>query len=282
MQGLVIHTRPVAPDKDASIVIENDGAFDTFSLGKGQTVTIVPDLQTRYCVGWHDIASHQNHPCENQTVVDAKYENCFVCRKKTDFNPAFYNTTALSSKQAEYNDAPHSVYVAYFGGGLAKAGITSDSRGLQRLYEQGALLYAVVDSCPNATVAHNIEDRLIRTGLKNSVTKKQKADAFLRPIDVAREQDSFKKVLENIDYGDLKICSNLDQFFYGDYIEKPVLDLGANPISGHVVAVVGRYLVLENNDLFYGYWLSNLSGYRTSFSDELLLIDHQPLQASLF
>ena len=44
------------------------------------------------------------------------------------FNPAFYNTTQISQKQAIYNERPHSVCIAYFGNGLAKEGIMSVAR----------------------------------------------------------------------------------------------------------------------------------------------------------
>jgi hypothetical protein len=270
------------PDQHARIVLQTDDSFENYTLTSGLPLTIMPDFETRYCVGWHDIATHTKHPCDTQAIVDTKYESCFACRKKTDFNPAFYNTSTLSAKQADYNNAPHSVYVAYFGGGLAKAGITSDSRGLQRIYEQGALLYAVVASCPDATVAHNLEDRLIQSGLKNSVTKKQKSDALLRPFDVTHEQDRFQKILARLDYADADIHANLNHFFYDNYPKEPVVALGDNPISGYVIGVVGRYLILENNSVLYGYWLSKLSGYYASFDNKVQPIDHQPIQASLF
>ncbi len=80
------------------------------------------------------------------------------------------------------------MYVAYFGNNLAKAGIMSDSRGRERLYEQGAILYAIIGSFPNATVAHNLENRLIQKGLKNSITKKQKSTVFEKDVNIAEEK----------------------------------------------------------------------------------------------
>ncbi len=280
MNGLIIIARPITKQADSYLFIDDAGTLDKLVLENGKTITISVDKSTKYCVGWYDIESHTNHLCESRAVVDAKYESCFACRKKTDFNPAFYNTSDISTKQAQYNDAPHSVYVAYFGNGLAKAGIMSDSRGLERLYEQGALLYSIVASCPNATAAHNIENKLIQKGLKNSITKKQKSDALSKVFDVSSECQIFKRILSDIGYADNKIVVNLDIFFFGEYPKAPVQELGDHPISGQIKGVVGRYLILENNERLYGYWLPNLCGYEASFSDKVDLIKREPQQIS--
>lgn len=280
MNNLVIIARPITEQADPYLLIDDSGTLDKLSLENGKAITISVDKAIKYCVGWYDIESHTNHLCESQAVVDTKYESCFACRKKTDFNPAFYNTSDISAKQAQYNNAPHSVYVAYFGNGLAKAGIMSDSRGLERLYEQGALLYSIVASCPNATTAHNMENKLIQKGLKNSITKKQKSDALSKVFDASSEGQIFKSILSDIGYADNKSVSNIDMFFFGEYPKASVQEFGDYSISGQVRGAVGRYLILENNERLYGYWLTNLCGYKASFSDKIDLIQREPQQIS--
>lgn len=280
MNGLVIIARPISKQVDPYLLIDNDGAQDKFFLEKDKTITLSVDKNTKYCVGWYDIESHTNHLCESRAIVDAKYESCFTCRKKTDFNPAFYNTSDISAKQAQYNNAPHSVYVAYFGNSLAKAGIMSNSRGLERLYEQGALLYSIIASCPDATTAHNAESKLIQKGLKNSITKKQKSDALSKVFDGNSERQTFEKILSDIGCTDNTIVSNIDMFFFGEYPKAPVQEFGDHSVSGQVRGVVGRYLILENNERLYGYWLTNLCGYKASFSDTVDLIQREPQQIS--
>ena len=274
MNNLVIIARPISKQVSPYLLIDNDGALDTFSLKKGQAITIEIDARTKYCTGWYDIASHTNHLCETHAVVEAKYECCFACRQKTDFNPAFYNASAVSAKQAEYNDAPHSVYAAYFGGELAKAGIMSDSRGHERLREQGALMYAVIASCPTAAAAHAIEKQLIQKGLRNSVTKRQKGEALAGAFNHDSETRAFKDILSKLGHGNLPIISNLDLFFFGKYPNRAIQTYGTHdPVSGYISGVIGQYLILENNDQLYGYWLPNLYGYKVLCSSEVHTLD---------
>jgi hypothetical protein len=280
--GVVIVSRPITPTTFAYLLLENDKSLSKYELSKDLPISFTVDTTTKYCTGWYDISSHQNHACDNHNQVDSSYDSCFACRKKTDFNPAFYNTTQISQKQATYNDQPHSVYVAYFGNSLAKAGIMSDSRGLERLYEQGAMLYVVIGSYPNATVAHNLEDRLIKKGMKNSVTKKQKSFAFEKAINIADEKSVFMSMLNELGYGDAHVVSNLDMFFFGSYPQQPIEPFGSNIVSGYVAGIIGSYLVLRNNDRFYGIWLADMLGYKIEVGSGIINIDRKPQQTSLF
>lgn len=284
MPNLVITTRPLTPSSDAYLLLENDNrTLDKYTLENGASIHIkILDPSHKRCVGWYDVKNHTNHVCENSSAVDRKYDSCFECRKKTGFNPAFYNTSELSEVQAEYNSKPHSTYVAYLGHGLAKAGIMSDSRGLARIYEQGALFYCIVGSFKDADEAHNIESKLIAAGLRNSVTKRQKEKVFTSPIDHDHEHKQFSTILKGLDLSDKKIVSNVDHFFFGAYAQKAITPLGDNPISGTVRGIVGRYLVLDNNNQLYGFWLGNLSGFEIDIEEKVINIESKPQQASLF
>lgn len=283
MEGIVIISRPILGDQPGFLVIETNDKIVKFPLAKDELISFeINDPAAKHCVGWYDITTHENHICESKALVDEKYESCYACRQKTGFNPAFYNTSEISDVQKTYNDSPHSVYISYFGNGLAKAGIMSDSRGLERIYEQGALLYAIVKNCSSANEARKIEEVLIGGGLRNSVTKKQKEVALTEPLNIEKETAKFEETLKAFELAkDLKIISCLDDYFYSEYIDDhitPSNDL----LSGKIVGQVGRYLVVKNKERYYGYWLPNLSGYAVKISKEVSEIAAEPLQASLF
>lgn len=274
--------RPIDGQTPAQLVLQRGDARHSIDLAANRPITITPDTTTKHCTGWYDIETHTGHTCPDSAIVDTRHQQCYACRQRTDFNPAFYNTTDISAKQAAYNNSPHSVYVAYFGGSLAKAGISADSRGLRRLREQGALLYAVIDSFPSADVAHYHEDQLIATGLRNSVNKRQKAKVFESPINQQHETTVFQSLLDERDIGQHVIIDQLDDFYYGAYNDQPVTPIDNHPISGTVQAIVGRYLVLDNNDRLYGIWLDTLLGYHLTIDDDITSIAAPPQQASLF
>lgn len=284
MANVVITSRPITGSEDAFLLLENEHrSLEKYMLKQNDQIFInIVKPEEKRCIGWYDIATHTNHVCDASQNVGAKYESCFGCRQNTGFNPAFYNTPDISDVQEEYNSKAHSVYIAYFGGGLAKAGIMSDSRGLARLYEQGALLYHLVGSFENAATAHEEEKTLIQAGLKNSITKRQKAKILEKPFDLEYEQKCFSKILHTVHISNAGIVSNVDHFFFGHYPHQEIQPIGNNPISGIIKGIIGRYLILENNDRLYGYWLSELSGYCVNIKKVLEEIESTPTQASLF
>lgn len=284
MSKKVITSRPISENSVGYLVLEDENRkFSKFLLSKDMPLTIsIDNPEVRRCTGWYDILTHTHHPCEKNCVVDSRYDACYECRQKTDFNPAFYNTTNISTAQTKYNEQPHSVYIAYFGGGIAKSGMTADSRGLQRLYEQGALLYYLVGSFDDATKAHNVEDKLIHEGLLNSVTKRQKERILTNTMDIDREEQSFSKILNELGYNKANIVCNLEHFFYGQRPTEQIIAIGDRPISGQVRGIIGRYLVLQNNGALYGFWLSKLHGYSIEITDEIQDIKPEPQQISLF
>ncbi|MDB5179301.1 MAG: hypothetical protein JWN01_1244 [Patescibacteria group bacterium] len=285
MRGVTITSRPIRDDTPPFLLVQDaEDRLQRVVLEPGEPLTISYALADgKRCVGWYDISTHKNHICDGKRTVDIKFDSCFECRKLTGFNPAFYNTDTISDVQAAYNRQPHSVYIAYFGNGLAKAGIMSDSRGLERLYEQGALLYVILGSFANATAARDLEAALIGKGMRNSVTKKQKEAALRSPFDIALESRSFDSVLRGLGTSeDHKIVSNMDHFFFGAYRHDQITPIAGGVISGTITGAVGRYLVLENQGRLYGYWLNGLSGYTVTLDRVLQPIQEKPLQSSLF
>lgn len=259
------------------------GQLQRYELDQGSPITIItqnPD--TKFCTGWYDIQAHENHPCEDGREVGAKYDSCFACRTKTGFNPAFYHAESISDTQAAYNKQPHSVYVAYFGDGLCKAGIMSDSRGLERVYEQGALLYVNLGSFGDAYAARELEAELIQRGLRNSVSKKQKERVFYCILDPEQAINEFAQLLASFDLPNKDIVSNVGHFFFGNHPRRSVIPISDQPTSGNITGLVGRFLIVENGGRLYGQWLDHLFGYAVNIENQLVPFTHEPEQVSLF
>lgn len=287
MPRVLIAVKPITENKNATLIFD-DGqcVLSSDELQKDQAVTIrIRNSEKRYCQGWYDIETHQNFPCENASIVDAKFGSCYVCRSRTDFNPGFYNSANISPKQAAYNARPHTVYIAYFGNELYKAGILSQSRGLDRIYEQGALYYAIVEQSKDAYDAHALEERLIKQGLRNSVTKSQKQTSYesLCRLDDVLSTRALKNKLASVGLAsDLQVNTTIDTFFFGHRPVEPITTVEDSQVSGIMKGIVGNYLVVENHDRLFGIWLSKLLGYETEISEELVRIEAEPTQSSLF
>lgn len=119
-------------------------------------------LPRRFCTGWFDLATSESHACDLgvELLPDSKDDDCPACREKTGFNPAFYNASAVSPQQRAYNLTPHYVYMAWFSPEHLKVGISSETRGIERLLEQGARCAAVIARFPNADEARSLEAHL--------------------------------------------------------------------------------------------------------------------------
>lgn len=282
MTGILISIRSIGPEQLGELVLKSGTERQLYALPLGKTLTIAVDSTIKYCIGWYDILTHAGFTCEDSAIIDPKREQCYKCHKRTAFNPAFYNSNQISDQQAAYNDQPHQLYVAYFGNGLAKAGISSLSRGDKRLREQGALLYAVIDDFPSANIARYHEASLIKNGLLNSVTKRQKATQLAQVIDLDSELARFNQMLTSLGYGKLEIISQVDSYFYGSYPQQAITPRFEQPISGQVRGLVGRYLVLSNQTRLYGTWLDTLRGYQLIITDTITPIETTPDQLSLF
>ena len=96
-------------------------------------------LPTRRCVGRFDLASYTKEVCplNVELLPDAKDTMCPACQEATGFNPSFYYADFISAQQRAYNLTPHFTYLAYFSPKHVKAGISSETRGIERLLAAG-------------------------------------------------------------------------------------------------------------------------------------------------
>src|SRR5690606_9718124 len=120
------------------------------------------DPTKRYCVGWHDLATGESHPCPENAATDKKYETCPACQRRTGFNPAFYHADKVSVKQEARNAEPHHLYLAYMGENYIKVGISWGKRGIKRLLDQGARAGLILETFPTALIARQYEAKIAR------------------------------------------------------------------------------------------------------------------------
>lgn len=119
-------------------------------------------LPKRYCVGRFDLLTHEREVCplRIELLPQEKDDMCPACKEATGFNPSFYYAETVSPQQRAYNQTPHYVYLAYFSDRHIKAGISSETRGIGRLLEQGARAARIVGRFPNADEARALEAAL--------------------------------------------------------------------------------------------------------------------------
>ncbi len=101
-------------------------------------------------------------PLNAELLPDGKEDMCPACIEATGFNPSFYFSSYISPQQREYNQTPHYVYLAYFAPSYVKAGISSETRGIERLLEQGARAARVVGRFTCADDAARLRRRCAR------------------------------------------------------------------------------------------------------------------------
>ena len=90
-------------------------------------------LPRRRCIGRIDLRTHERSTCplNAELLPDGKEDMCPACIEATGFNPSFYFSSYISPQQREYNQTPHYVYLAYFAPNYVKAGISSETRGIE-------------------------------------------------------------------------------------------------------------------------------------------------------
>ncbi len=92
----------------------------------------------RGCIGLYDRREHRRRPCPAGSLV-TDGSQCDLCQRA---DPGRLVARGQASNGME--DEPFVLYLAWFGDGLHKVGITSEKRGAERLCEQAALSYCLV------------------------------------------------------------------------------------------------------------------------------------------
>lgn len=208
----------------------------------------------RWCCGRYELSNGRGVPCPEQAELrDDGFEQCLACRRATGFNPAFYFAPEVSPQQQARNLEPHMVYLAHFGAGTFKVGMTHARRGIHRLLEQGARMGLLLAKLPDAYQARALEERIARElGVSETVRtarKRHLLGAPFAPATVRSELLAVAQQLRSIE-PDLALqpeLVELDRYYGGHALfESTLTDLSETvplSISGRCVGMIGDVLI---------------------------------------
>lgn len=255
----------------------------------GKTINLSFDLTTRCCIGWHDMASGENHPCPEEASIDKKYETCPACQKRTGFNPAFYHTTKISPQQEARNAEPHILYLAYMGKDYIKVGISWGNRGIRRLLDQGARAGLVLETFPSALIARQYEAKIAAlSGIHETTSTRTKLALLSEPCDASFAKQQLLDTKRNAEAAIGASFSGesvqlLDEYYApGGFPAGRVTPLTNPVISGHAEALIGDILLSRYDDRIVALPLKQYIGYPVDVSDTPLSLDLEPEQMQLF
>lgn len=268
---------------------DNDIFTEMHPIGESFTLTF--DTSQRHCTGWRDITSGERFSCPDHQQIDSKYEQCAACQQRTGFNPAFYHAKSVSPQQEARNSEPHILYLAHFGEGIIKVGISHAKRGRARLLEQGARTAIILDELSSAHIARHYEAKIAAlSGFLETVQLRKKADLLSRPYDrdvAIRELLAAKASIEttiSITFNKSDIAS-LDSIYFPSQIPNLINAHDTTDkqlISGTCIGQIGSLLFAQQADSVYYLPLKKYIGYTVTLSDTVTPIDTPAQQISLF
>lgn len=277
----------------ANIAISEENSIYFEDLNFGDEITIIFNLDQRYCTGWHDLETGERFACPTHEKVDYKYEQCKICQSKTGFNPAFYNADSVSQAQQARNSLPHFVYLAYFSDNDIKVGISFAKRGNSRLLEQGARQALILETFSSALVARQYEAEISKLSMFcENVKLNRKIELLSRDYDESQAklklydakqtvESNLNTKFENSEY------INLDLKFFASKFDKSklknVIDVTSkNQITGKIVGVLGSILLCEYNEELLALPLKKFTGYPIEITNSIGKIELDAQQSSLF
>ena len=262
---------------------------DFYPIGENFTLTF--DTAERHCTGWRDITTGERFVCPTGSLVDAKYEQCSACQKRTGFNPAFYHSSSVSPQQETRNQEPHLLYMAHFGPGVIKVGISHAQRKNSRLLEQGARSAIILDTFPSATIARQYEAKIAAIpGIVETVQQRKKSELLLRSYD---KDNGIKELLATKEIAESKLgiaFNGHTPIHFDDlYFPASTVQLAdaydtsdSNAVSGKCIGVLGSVLFCEHGDELTYLPLKKYVGYKVAFDRTLTNITLPARQTSLF
>lgn len=254
------------------------------------TFTLRFTTDTRYCCGWHELATGQSFACPDNATLSKEFSQCMHCQRKTGFNPAFYNANSVSPQQQERNAQPHFLYLAHFAPGVVKVGISWAGRGIRRLLDQGARSFLIIKEYPNANVARQYEAKIAALpGIAETLQAKTKYTLLTRPYDPQAGAQELLDVRDRIQHDlglqpDSYIPEHPQSHYLADASFTPhqLIRLEDGCISGRCLGMIGSALIVEQNSTPYFLSLRPLTGHYVDITGTVQANSHKPQQASLF
>lgn len=231
----------------------------------------------RWCSGRFDLSSGKGEPCPEQAQLrDDGLEQCLACRRATGFNPAFYFATEVSPQQHARNQEPHVVYLAHFGAGTYKVGMTHARRGIHRLLEQGARMGLLLAKLPDAYQARALEELIARElGVPETVRSARKRHLLGAPFASAAVRSDLLALAEQVRNAEPCIglqpeLVELDRFYGGSALfANAMTDLSDTKplsISGRCLGMIGDVLITLQGGQHYMLSIGELVCHRVRVS----------------
>lgn len=265
----------------------------------GNTFSLFRD-ERRFCVGRFDLRTHESSVCPLRVefLPSEKDDMCPACKEATGFNPSFYYADTISPQQREYNQTPHYVYLAYFSPDHVKAGISSETRGIERLLEQGARSACIVGRFSDADAARSLEAALcsqegiaetMRVSLKERLLAKVPYDATQAAQVLEREIARLSLVEEVSAAGFApEGAQDLTPYYFAGVApqvsELQIPENANSKCAGTCIGMVGGLLVLQQDHSSYVISLKEWESHVVKlYTDEVCVTyDAAPQQFSLF
>ena len=247
---------------------------------------------TRRCVGRFDLESHEKTVCplNVELLPDAKDTMCPACQEATGFNPSFYYADFISAQQRAYNLTPHFTYLAYFSPQHVKCGISSETRGIERLLEQGARAARIVGRFGCADEARELEAALCaQPGILETMRASKKVDLLVNArYDFAEAKQVLDATVERFGLEAAEPAQDLSPFYFGgpspDCHDLQVPEGHAGEGGGRCVGMVGGALVFEQGGTNYVVSVKEWESHEIELlpGEVVCAYDFEPQQFSLF
>lgn len=206
----------------------------------------------RRCIGVYDRRERRRRPCPAGQLVENERQ-CDLCQQS---DPG--RLVARGQAPAGFENETFVLYLAWFGHGLHKVGITAEERGTERLCEQAALSYCLVAAGAFSAV-RRAETLLSGTGIApERITSRTKqaawwevASAGERAVRLAELHEAATEAIRTIaglrlvefQAVDLRPLFGLERELPSRYDLVAAVEPGT-VLSGEVSHVIGRSLVL--------------------------------------
>ena len=126
----------------------------------------------------------------------------------------------------------------------------------------------------------SIHNQSIKESSARNALNKQREQS-LKALE--KERAKFQEFVKTTDYPEAEIKSDIDLYFFDSYKEEPIKPFSDETTrSGIIKGIVGRYLILENNERLYGLWLRDYFGKKVTINDKITELERDLQQVSLF
>ena len=214
---------------EPALFVAEAGSVDRLALAPGTELEYT--LAERHCAGTTDGDTH--YPCERSRAPYCEL-----------------HTTPWSVANNADSEEEHAIYLAGFRPDLFKVGVTRSWRLETRLREQGADRAAHVSTVPDGQIARERESEI---SSEYAITERVRVASKIRGLAAPFDESAWRRLLGKFDV--------LDEFAFEYGFDAQSPPIAETLLTGCVVAIKGRVLVLEHGRTTYAVDMRGLVGY---------------------